>query len=186
MFIDLLNDIDADVDDTELAPTDTVADLQARGDATYEGALFVFNDAARVDGFVGNSVIAVGFDDPNTPTVTGAANGFIYVDGPELGSAVEIAGFLAIPDDTPTYAATGEIAFSSGELANTEGVAVATLNIAGTLTAQIGTSNESVTLDGGIAVLFDDGQAFGVGGNDNDPDFDLTDPEVFFFGSSAD
>ncbi|MFT5272158.1 MAG: hypothetical protein ACI85V_002177, partial [bacterium] len=55
--------------------------------------------------------------------MSGGASGFVFVDGPELAAALETGDFIALPDDTPVFAATGDVTFSNGELANTAGVA---------------------------------------------------------------
>lgn len=183
-FAALLTDLNGRDDPTELAPLDTVADLQARGSASYDGALYIYGNASRVDGFVGNSVIDVGFADPNSPTVTGSADGFIYVDGPELAAVIESETFDALPDDTPTFVADGGIRFTNGELANTSGVATAGFEIAGRLTADVDGTTQTADVDGALVVLFDGNTAFGVGGNTDDPDFDLNAPEAFFFGTA--
>lgn len=181
-FAELLSDLDARGDLTELAPLDTVADLQARGNASYAGAFYVYTNAARVDGFVGNGVVNVGFADSNAPTVTGGAGGFVYVDGPELASVIESDTFEVLSGDTPVYDADGTINFANGQLANTSGVATAGFEIAGRLTADVGGTDQSLDVTGAMAVLFDGRQAFGVGGDTDDPNFDLSMPEAFFYG----
>jgi hypothetical protein len=185
-FASLLTDVGAREDLTELAPLDTVATLQASGNATFEGAFYVFSNAARVDGFVGNGVVSIGFDDPTSPTVLGGADGFIYVDGPELAAVIETEDFVALPGDTPVYEATGNITFANGELANTAGVAAAGFEIAGSLRADTGAGIEEIDVVGAMAVLFDGDQAFGIGGDTSDPAFDLSMPDAFFFGTSDD
>lgn len=184
-FAALLTDIGARENLSELAPLDSVSDLQARGGATYDGVFYVYGNASRVDGFVGNSVIEIGFDDPSNPSVAGGADGFIYVDGPELAAVVETDSFVPIASDTPTFDAEGSITFTNGELANTSGVAAAGFEIAGTLSADTGGgTTQTVDVIGAMAVLFDGDQAFGVGGDISDPSFDLSTPEVFFFGNA--
>lgn len=186
-FSDLISDISARNDLTELAPLDTIADVRANGAATFKGAFYVFTDAARLDGFVGLSTLEVGFENPNAPSVSGGASGFVFVDGPELAAALETGDFIALPDDTPVFATTGDVTFSNGELTNTAGVATAAFLIAGELTSDIGADEiQQVTIGGGMAVLFDGDNAFGVGGSISDPDFDLERPEAFFFGVAND
>jgi hypothetical protein len=186
-FSDLISDISARSDLTELAPLDTVAVVRANGAATFEGAFYVFIDAARFDGFVGQCTLKVGFEDPNAPSVNGGASGFVFVDGPELAAVLETGDFIALPDDTPVFAATGDVTFSNGELANTAGVATAEFSIAGELASETGPDQtEQITIEGGMVVLFDGNRAFGVGGSILDPDFDLERPEAFFFGVAND
>jgi hypothetical protein len=185
-FAAFLTDIDARADLSEIPPLDSVADLQAQGSAIFEGAFYVYANAARVDGFVGNAALAVGFEDASNPTVTGGADGFVYVDGPELAEVIETDDFTALPNDTPTYVATGDIAFSNGELTNTVGVATAGFEIAGTLAADIGDGvSQTIDVTGAMGVLFDGNQAFGVGGDTDNSAFDLNTPEAFFFGTAT-
>ncbi len=182
-FAAFLNDIDAGEDLNEIPQLDSVATLQAAGNATYEGAFYVFNNAARVDGFVGNAAISIGFSDPRNPSVLGGADGFIYVDGPELADVVGSTDITALPSDTPIFAANGNVTFSNGELANTAGVAAAAFNMAGNLSADTGGgAMQSVDVGGAMAVLFDGDRAFGAGGDTSDSTFKLEQPEAFFFG----
>ncbi|MBB5722044.1 hypothetical protein FHS72_001668 [Loktanella ponticola] len=182
-FAAFLNDIDAGEDLSEIPQLDSVATLQARGNATYEGAFYVFSNSARVDGFVGNAAISIGFSDPRNPSVVGGADGFIYVDGPELADIVGSNDISALPNDTPIFAVNGNVTFSNGELANTAGVATAAFNMAGNLSANTGGGiTQSVDVGGAMAVLFDGDRAFGAGGDTSDSAFQLEHPEAFFFG----
>jgi len=184
-FSAFINDLDESDPMTDLIPFDSIADLRAGGNATYDGAFYVYNSAARVDGYVGNAALAIGFADPNRPSVTGGADGFIYVDGPELAEVVESNDFSALPSGTPIFAADGAVVFSNGELTNTEGVATAAFYITGKLSADTGGgTSQSVNVAGAMAVLFDDDAAFGVGGNIDSSGFDLNSPEAFFYGTA--